>query len=154
MRNPPVYLVMRAGVHLCSANMRGPLPPIQDLYFRFYGPDDEGWDGEWRVLHDAGEAMVVQACTVNEAYDEEKLLGMPEAGASRDLRAFVVDLLARAARNSGSVEDDLARAVTNSLGVSNPATANAASVFWAFQPGLEVETFPTVEDAAEVGLEP
>lgn len=151
-----VYLLMRAGVHLCDSRARGPLPPIQDLTFKFHEYAGEGsW---WKVLHDAGPCFAVEA-EAPDAYCEQWLLPMPEANVATDIETFLNGLCDAAVRDSGSLGDFYAHAFCMSLGLETEEQITAARgdedmLFWSMRGGLAVERFDTRLEELERGLMP
>lgn len=150
-----VYLLMRNGIHLCSNRTLGPLPPVQDLTFRFgeYA-GDYSW---WRVLHATSTCFIVEA-EAPETYCNEWLFSMPHALTNSDFIKFMYSLNDAAVRNSGSLSDTYSRTIYESLGYSTDeditAVRESTDPLWRFNPEWNLSAFVSIDEELNAGYTP
>lgn len=147
----PYFMVMKAGVQVCSAFARGPRPPVDDPAFAFSFAVDGAGAGWYKVLHDAGDAFVCYGGTDDEEYNQRVMFAMPETNCTRDVEYFIATIKMRGLRNDGSIGDTLCKAILDSLRVDGTSSSLEA-IFWSFRPGVVLKQFPSLEAANEAGL--
>ena len=146
-----VFMVMRAGVQVCSAFARGPRPPVEDIGFAFDKNTDGAPEGYYKVLHDSGDAFVCYGGKVDIAWDDANLLTMPETCANRDIELFLAEVKLRGLRNDQSlIGDVLCKSVLDSVGADSSTPLD--DFFWSLIPGYCLETFPSLAAAEAAGL--
>jgi hypothetical protein len=128
--------------------MIGPLPPVQDLEFRFHEYAGEG--SYWRVMHGTDLCFVVEAEGSDE-YVDSTLLPMEESLCSDDFQKFLNSIVDHAIIAGPNLADQYALDIITSLGFTpDVSLRNDPDLLWRMSPGYVREKRPSVaEEVAE-----